>query len=255
MNDRFDHELSQGLAQQVEAARSVPEAHVAAAQVALQARLAHRSARRRPGATRWLGAALTAAAALAIVLALPFLPQSEPAFAAVRRHLLEFGTLSMQVEQYSAGRPLQQSRVLLDAQGRVRVDVGEQLSMVLDSAQGRMLMLLHGPRVARPMALPAVPPEAAGPVDLLQQIREFQGEARRLPQTRMIEGRVAHGWELALPSTTLVLWADAQGLPLAMEQDSGGLQLRFRFEFEPALAPGQLATTLPPGYTWAEADE
>jgi hypothetical protein len=255
MNGRFDQELSQPLAQQVEAARAVPETHVAAAQVALQARLARAAAPRSRTTVRWLGAALTAAAALAIVLALPFLPQSEPAFAAVRRHFVEFGTLSMQVEQFFGDRPLQTSRVLLDAQGRVRVDVGEQLSLVLDRARGQMLMLLHGPRLARQMPLPVLPPEAAGPVDVLQQIREFQGKARRLPQTRMIEGREAHGWELALPSTTLVLWADAQGLPLAMEQDSGGLQLRFRFEFEPALAPGQLETSVPPGYTLATADD
>jgi hypothetical protein len=255
MNARFDHELSQALAQQVEAARAVPEAHVAAAQAALRARLARQPVPRRTPAARWLGAALTAAAALAIVLALPFLPRSEPAFAAVRQHFVGFGTLSMRVEQFFDGRALQHSRVLLDARGRVRVDVGEQLSLVLDRTRGEMLMLLHGPRLARQLPLPALPPEAAGPVDVLQQIREFQGEARRLPQTRVIDGTLAHGWELALPSTTLVLWADAQGLPLAMEQDNGGLQLRFRFEFEPALAPGQLETSVPPGYALAAADD
>ena len=255
MNGRFDHELSPTLAQQVAAARSVPEDSVATAQQALQARLARAAAPRRRAPVRWIGAAVTAAAALAILLALPFLPQSEPAFAAVQRHFLAFRTLSMQIEQTVAGRSLQQTRVLVDSERRVRVDVGTQLSMVLDPAQGKMLTLLHAPRLALPMPLPATPPAAAGPVDVLQKIREFQGQARRLPQTRLIDGREAHGWELALPSTTLVLWADAQGLPLAMEQANGGVQLRFRFAFDVALQPGELETTLPPGYRWAEAEE
>lgn len=255
MNGRFDHELSPTLAQQVAATRNVPEASVAAAQRALQARLAREAVPRRGASARWIGAAVTAAVALAIVLALPFLPQSEPAFAAVQRHFLAYRTLSMQVEQRFAGRTLQHTRILLDATGRGRVDVGEQLSMVFDPAAGSLLTLLHGPRQALQMPLSAAPATAAGPLDVLQQIREFQGEAQPLAQTRVIDGQVAHGWELVLPSTTLTLWADAQGLPLAMEQDDGGLQLRFRFAFDVTPAPGQLEATLPPGYTWAASDE
>jgi hypothetical protein len=254
MNGRFDHELSQSLAPHAEAARGVPEADVAAAQRALQARLTRATATPRRVRVRWLGAALTAAAALAILLALPFLPQSEPAFAAVQRHFLQFRTLSMQVEQTVGGQPLQQSRILLAADGRMRVDVGEQLSMVLDPPRGVLLMLLHGPRRARSMPVPAVPP-AAAQLEFLREIRAFQGEARRLPQTRVIDGRAAQGWELALPATTLTLWADAQGLPLAMEQANGGLQLDFRFEFDLEPEPGQLEATLPPGYAWAKSDE
>ena len=254
MNGRFDHELSQSLAQQVEAARAVPEADVATAQAALQARLTRATATRRRAPARWFGAALTAAAALVIVLALPFLPQSEPAFAAVQRHFLQFRTLSMQVEQSFGGRPLQRSHILLAADGRMRVDVGAQLSMVFDPPRGVMLMLLHESRQARSMPVTAAAP-AAAQLDFLREIRAFQGEARRLPQTRVIEGREAQGWELVLPATTLTLWADAHGLPLAMEQSNGGLQLHFRFAFDVAADPGQLDATLPPGYTWATSDE
>jgi hypothetical protein len=255
MNGRFDHELSHALAQRVEAVRAVPEPDVVAAQRTLQARLTHGLAPARRASVRWLGAALTAAAALVILLALPFLPQSEPAFAAVQRHFLQFRTLSMRIEQTVGGQPLQQTHVLLAADGRMRVDVGEQLSMVLDPPRGVLVMLLHGARQARSMPVVAVPAAAAAPLDFLHEIRAFQGEARRLPRTRVIGGRQAQGWELALPATTLTLWADAQGLPLAMEQANGGVHLDFRFEFDVEPKPRQLEATLPPGYTWAKPDE
>lgn len=254
MNDRFEYELSSGLARHVRAASATPADAAVAAQRRLEARLQRRVRPADTGGLRWLAVAATLAMAATILIAVPFLSDSSHAFAAVRDHFRNFETLSMRIEQSFGGKPLQTSRVLVDAAGRVRTDVGDQVSVIVDAPRGQVLTLLHGPRRAMRMPLPEMADSPGAALDWLEEIRAFRGKAERLEETRTIDGRQALGWALDVDGTRLTLWADHDGLPLAMEQGGGGLQLRYRFAFDVPVPPGSLSADVPPGYTLGRPD-
>src|SRR5690606_40817037 len=89
----------------------------------------------------------------------------------------------------------------------------------------------------------------------LDQLREFQGEARQLEATRVMDGKVAHGWALDVEGTPIVLWVDGSDLPLAMETGGeGGLSIHYRFAFDVDLPPGYLSSEIPEGYQPVERD-
>lgn len=207
--------------------------------------------------------ALGAALALCALLAWPLLKQdgSSSAFAAVRAHFMNFKTLSMQIEQYVGGTRIQQTRVLVDAQGTTRTDVGEQLSIVVDLQKREVLTLLHDVKRARRTALPiGTAPTSGQTFDWLAEIRQFRGQAIRLPTQRLIDNQPAQGWQLDIGSQTMVLWVDKDGLPLSMEQhtgadDRGGMRLNYRFSFDGALDESQMSTMMPPGYAIDEGTE
>ncbi|MCC7250028.1 MAG: hypothetical protein IT473_15505 [Lysobacter sp.] len=66
----------------------------------------------------------------------------------------------------------------------------------------------------------------------------------------------AHGWLLKLPGGDMTLWADDDGLPLAMrQQGGGGLEIDYRFEFDRPITPGWLSSDPPAGDTPVAPDE
>jgi len=244
------------LAQHIDSARAVPDAVVDAAQARLQQRL-HTRGLGRAVRMRWLPLAGATALALAFLLITPMLPLHRDAFAAVRAHFANFNTLTMQIEQHFGGQPLQTTQMRLRADGSLRSDVGDQVSVIIDIPQHRMLTLLHGPREALSMELPAQPGSTDDALNWLQEIRQFQGEAEQMQQTRNIAGIEASGWKLALRSTSLTLWATDDGLPLAMAMEQsgeGGLRMDIRFEFDLPLADEVTSSNVPAGYTVVEAD-
>ncbi|GHA86414.1 hypothetical protein [Cognatilysobacter bugurensis] len=255
MRSGFRHELSRRLVAWVDASDAAPPLGATeAAQQRLLARV--HSARSRPGPVRahWLAAASAAVLAI-VVLALPLWTEQGTAFADVQAHLRDFRTLSMQVEQRHGDRVIQRSRTVVDARGVLRTDVGAELSVVVDPVRGRVLTLQHGPKHAMTMPLE----QAAGGPDAalkwLAQIRNFKGQAQRLDSTRTIDGRVAHGWALDISGNRMVLWADRDGLPLAMENGGpGGLEIRYRFRFNVPLARGYLSSDVPGGYRLVDED-
>lgn len=250
MNPSFENELSHALAGHVDATAAVPEAAVAAAQHRLTARLQQVAQPPRLKRQRGLAFAGIAAVALAAMLVLPLLPDSGRAFAAVRAHFSNFDTLTMQVQQHHNGILLQTTEMLLDADGSLRTDVGDQMSVVVDQTRHELLILLHEPRQARVTPLPNVQARPDAALDWLQQIREFQGEAKKLKQTRMIDGREAQGWALDTGAMQLLLWVDDQGLPIAMEQSGvAKMEMRYRFQFNVPVPSGHLSSVVPAGYT------
>jgi hypothetical protein len=93
-------------------------------------------------------------------------------------------------------------------------------------------------------------------LDWLDEIRDFQGAAERLPKTRVINGRKSIGWKLNTGGSEVVLWADESGLPLEMQLGgSGPMLLRFDFDFNPPLAAGMFSTEVPAGYSLAKAED
>ncbi len=256
MNQPVEQQLSAALAEHVEATAAVPDAAVSAAQRKLISRL-HRAGEPKLnyGRRRLAYAAVMAMTAGALII-LPLLPDSGRAFAAVRAHFLDFNTLAMQVEQRFNGETVQTSHMLVGADGSVRTDVGDQLSIIVDNSRRQLLTLLHDSREASLMSLPALPSTPDASLDWLEEIRQFQGKAVRLKHTRSIDGRQAQGWALDLGATLMVLWVDAEGLPIAMEQDaSASLEIRYRFQFNVPVSPGQLSSVVPAGYALQKLEQ
>jgi hypothetical protein len=256
MNHRHEDELSATLAAHVRSTDAVPEDASDRAQIKLAARMQQARRPTRAPARAWWAVTATAVLAIAIIIAGPMLSGGGDAFAAVQAHFRHFTTLSMTITQRYNGQPLQTSHTLVDARGVVRTDVGDQLSVIVDAPRGRLLTLLHEPRQAMIASIPKNKPVAGDALSWLDDLRNFKGKATPLPDTRIIDGRTAHGWSLEAGGTTMELWADPDDLPLAMrQQGDGGLEIDYRFEFDLPIAPGLLSSDPPAGYTPVAPDE
>jgi hypothetical protein len=258
MKDCFEHELAPEVAALVRSARLDTAGAEAAdsAQGRLMAKLLPRASRR-PGAVRsWRWIAATASLATVLLLAGPMLVGSGDAFASVQKRFRDFQWLSMTVTQRFRGQALQTSRTLVNRDGLLRTDVGSQLSVVVDPKRGRVLTLLHDERKAMLFALPKTEGPASNRLQWLDDLRAFKGKATPLPTARTIDGRRARGWQLDLRGQRMQIWADSEGLPLQMLQLPGnGLEIDYRFDFNPAVAARHISSEPPPGYTVAEPDE
>lgn len=198
-------------------------------------------------------ASLCAVSVLGVLL---FLGDQGAAFAAVQQRLRDFATLRLTVEQRVGGEHLQTSHILLDRSGSVRTDVGDDVTVVVDTRSRHVLTLLHGARVALRTPLPAGSmPRTEDALRWLDAIRDFRGEAQRLPGTRSFDGAEATGWQLDTQGMRIVLWADDDGLPHAMDLGGdGGLALDYRFEFDRPIEPALLSAGVPAGYTLQQPD-
>lgn len=259
MSQRFDHELSAPLAEQVREADTVPADAVERAQQRLSQRLSERPRNevrpRRMRARRWIAASALAALLVVVVMSVPMLSGGGDAFAAVQDRLRHFVHLEMNVTQRVQGRVIQTSRTLIDAHGVLRTDVGDQLSIVVDPQRGRLLSLLHESRQASVTVLTTGQASPQNTLRWLDDLRNFKGDATRLPGTRMIDGRRAQGWSLRVRGMDMEIWADADGLPLTMRQKNGaGLEIDYRFTVDGPVAPGRLSSDPPPGYALVAAD-
>ena len=256
MNRHHENELSATLAAHVRSTDAVPEDANNRAQIKLTARMQQARRPARAPARAWWAVTATAVLAIAAIIAGPMLSGGGNAFAAVQAHFQHFTTLSMTITQRYGGKPLQTSHTLVDARGIVRTDVGDQLSVIVDAPRGRVLTLLHEPRQAMIATIPKNEPVADDALSWLDDVRNFKGQATPLPDTRIIDGRTARGWTLEAGGTTMELWADAEGLPLAMRQLGGGeLEIDYRFEFDQPIAPELLSSDVPAGYTPVAPDE
>lgn len=256
MTHRHEHELSERLAAHVRSTDAVPDEAIHRAQAQLTARMQQARRPARAPARAWWAVTATAVLAIAVIIAGPMLSGGGDAFAAVQAHFRHFDTLSMTITQRFDGQPLQTSHTIVDARGVVRTDVGDQLSVIVDAPRGRLLTLLHDSRQAMIATIPKNKPAADDALSWLDDVRNFKGQAAPLSDTRIIDGRTAHGWSLQAGGTTMELWADADGLPLAMRQlGGGGLEIDYRFEFDRPIAPGLLSSDVPAGYAPVAPDE
>lgn len=207
---------------------------------------------RKPRVGGWLAAAASAVVAAVAVVLLPLNPSQAMAFSEVQKHFRDFQKLRFDMEQRVNGHPLMKSRIAVLADGSVRTEVGDDIVVVVNTQERRVLTLVKAEHVAVVSPLPA-PGTKDDAMDWLSDIRDFQGLATPLSETRLIDGRRAHGWELALPDGQgkVLLWADEAGLPLEMkvDQPNAAIDTSFRFEFEPALPADYFSTEVPAGYT------
>jgi outer membrane lipoprotein-sorting protein len=197
----------------------------------------------------WLAAAASAVVAVMALLVLPFGPMPALAFSEVQQHFRDFDTLRFEIEQRMNGDLLVKQRVSVLANGSVRAEVGEDIVVIVNTQEMRVMTLVKPERIAV-----VTPLDNAGTkedaTDWLQDIRDFQGAAKALPGTRFIRGQRAMGWELPMEQGKVTLWANQHGLPLEMQLDQGvALQMSFRFEFDAELPDGLFSTEVPAGYT------
>jgi hypothetical protein len=240
------------------ATRASDEAAVREAQRKLEDAIARRMADRRPTVkgtrkTGWLAAAASAVAAVLAIVWLPLNPT--PAFAAVQKHFRDFQTLRFVIDQRVDGQPTIQTRVQATRSGNVRTEVGDDVVVIVNSSQQRVLTLIRPSHLAivSPLARPV---EEEDTMKWLKDIREFQGAATALPDARTIDGQQAFGWQLEVAGIDMVLWATAEGLPLAMTMNSSAqLQLDFHFEFDLPLADESFGTEVPAGYSLAPQED
>lgn len=230
------------------------EASTASAQQKLLRRIAAAPRRERSPLRRFGAVAATACAVLvlgaAVFLGNLAAPDGGLAFASVQRQLGDFDALVMRMVQTSHGGVVQETLVTTLRDGRTRVDVGDQVSVIVDPVAGHATTLLHAARQAMRFEVPkAGLGEADDALQWLEELREFRGEATLLAGTRDIDGQEAHGWALQAGGMDVLLWATAEGIPLEMTlSDGGGLLLEFEFDFDPTIAPGTLDAAVPPGY-------
>jgi hypothetical protein len=222
-----------------------------AAIVARAAKVATRKPAPRVGG--WLAAATSAAVVAVAMLWLPLNPTPALAFAQVQQHLRDFRTLRFDMEQRMNGEVMMKTRVNVTRDGNVRTDVGDDISVIVNSSERRVITLVHAERMAVVSPLGAPVKEEA--LDWLKEIRDFQGAATQLPQARVIGGQQAHGWGLQTNGGKVVLWATDEGLPLEMTLGgSTSLQLSFRFEFDLPIDAKTFSTEVPAGYSLAQED-
>ena len=197
----------------------------------------------------WLAAAASAVVAVMTLMLLPLGPMPAMAFSEVQQHFRDFKTLRFEIEQRMNGDLLVEQQVSVLANGSVRVEVGEDIVVIVNTQEMRVMTLVKPERVAV-----VTPLDKAGTkedaTDWLDEIRKFQGTAKALPDTRFIRGHRARGWELPLEGGTITLWANQEGLPLEMTLDQGvALEMSFRFEFDASLPAELFSTEVPAGYT------
>jgi hypothetical protein len=242
------------------AAHEPDEAHVQAAQRKLEtaiaahvARTARAASKMRALAPRRLGGWLVATVSAAVVtVALLWSPLSAPAalaFTTVQQHFRDFRTLRFELDQRMNGQVSMKTRVTLTRAGDVRADVGDDLTVIVNQAERRVLMLQHQARVAVVMPLSAAA-ERDDALRWLDDVRDFQGVAEALPEVRTIRGARARGWRLEAGGTPIELWANEDGLPLQMVVGATeSLQLDFAFEFDADIPPRTFNVDIPEGYS------
>lgn len=230
--------------------------HIEAAQRKLNARL-----RSTGGTSSWrhTGWAWAAAAVMA-VLVLPmviWMPGSSGslAFAEVQRYFTDFHSLRVHMTTRLRDQTLLDMRTRMDDQERIRVDVGEDFSYVIDSQNETMLQLFHGQQRALRVPLKdsdEQPPEEA--LGWLEELREYQGVATPIDQPSMIRGREATGFRLEAGGLEMVLWATPEGEPMRMEMrplgepDVAAPITRLEFFFNESLDDSWFSLALPAGY-------
>lgn len=249
-------ELSPNLSAHLSALDVAPsDAATEAAQRKLEARLSrHRPLElmRRP----WIGW-VAAAASGCLVLALVMLPAAQGiAFATAQRHLRDFTTLSLTIEQRSQGIDMPTIHVRMNHAGDARTDIGKASTTVVNLGEHRILTLLHDSHMAMLTPLPVS--ASARPADnlaWLDAISRFQGKATRLPEKRTIDGRPTTGWKVDTEGMHITLWADSDGLPRAIDINGGQvLSQRMHVSVDQPMDASVFSTRVPARYRLMPTD-
>lgn len=221
----------------------------------VSARTSASSRRANRAAGGWLAATASALVVAVVLLWMPLTPTPALAFSAVQEHFRDFRTLRFDMTQQVDGQKGLVTRVATTRDGKLRTDVGADVSVIVNTAEGRVLTLIHPEHVAMESPIGGTT-GADDSMDWLEDIRKFQGAAVRLPEPRTIDGRRAYGWKLQVQNLDIVLWATEGGLPLEMNMNGAGkMHFDFHFEFDVQLPDAMFSTAIPAGYSRAKAED
>ena len=249
----MNYELSSRLASMLDSLSAVDadDAVVEEAQLRLRRSLAMASPPRRRAAVKWLSAAAAACTAIVAMLVASLGPTV--AFADVQQHFAIYRTLSFVLDTRSSGESIQQMHVFTNADGDVRTDIGQDVSVVVNARQHQVLTLLHGAHAA--MRFPVAASRKDDPLQWLKEIRDYKQAAESLG-TKKLEGVTAHGWHLQVAGMDTELWASDDGLPLQMlVKQAPNIELDFRFTFDQELSADLFSTEVPKGYVLGKAED
>lgn len=212
---------------------------------------------RKPGRSFNAGWGWATAAVLAVlaVPALMLMPGSNGslAFAQVQSYFTAFDTMKARMTTQMNGNTILAMDILVDDQDRTRLDAGEDFSFIIDPQRKMMLQLFHRQQLA--IEVP-IEDDSAGPQDdpmeWLAQIREFQGQAHRLVDERVIRGQDAVGFRLTNQAIDMTLWATESGEPLLLEMQTGqedpATTTNIDFEFNQSVDAERFSLTPPADY-------
>jgi hypothetical protein len=209
----------------------------------------------------------TAAALAVLILPLVLLvpsPGSGVAFADVQRYFSSFSTLKVEFATRVAGHVTFELTVRLDDSNRARVDVPGQFTMIEDHLAGKSLHLNHQAREARVIDLAQKEWAEPDALDVLDQIREFEGQAELLEDRTAVRGHEAIGFELIAGGQPMTLFVTESGMPLRLlinragpsgnESSESLMETVIDFYFDEPIDPGIFALDIPSDYQRAEAE-
>ncbi len=211
-------------------------------------------ARREPLKARsgWLRLAGVTAGVAAIALLLSVAPTLLPqryggGIAQAQAWFEHYRTLHLVMTTWQGDAELARLQVWTDADGTTRVEV-PPITHIVDPKNDRMHTLLPGGQVmSRAIGLGQAEVPLEQELGWLQELRDFQGQAKVLEERRVIKGVDAMGWGLSLPSGEFELWVDpSDNRPLLMENElPGGLVMVSSFTFDAPLPAGVFDVTRP----------
>ena len=225
--------------------------------------LVARSRRARFGApaafarARLAGCGATAAVVAVAMLWLPLGSAPVLAFAQVQEHFRDFRTLRFDVEQRMNGKVVMKSRVSVTRDGNVRTDVGDVISVIVNSTEMQVLTL-HAFRARRDRRRRSTCPRRRTMRWPGSRIfANSRARRRRCRRPGMIGGR--EGLRMgARDRRRATSCCGPRKMDLPLEMTLGGarrLQLNFDFEFDPQLAAQMFSTEIPAGYSRGEAED
>lgn len=225
----------------INAAREVDEAALGAAVADFRARLPGVKPARKsiPAWLRYSGA--VALLVLAIGIVPTFLPNQpgNQAFAQVQAWFEDYQTMQADISMRQGAQQVSEVKVWSLANGATRVEV-PPIVHIVDPQRNVMHTLLPGGQVMSQEIGPGVAANAGeSHLGWLDEIRDFQGIADVLDESRTIDEIDALGWQLNLEGQSHTLWVDpADNRPLLMEAElPGGLSMAVQFRFNQVLPP------------------
>lgn len=221
-----------------------------------RARLPRQTVSRPARLIRWVGAAT--AAMLVIIVGPQLVPgDNGTAFAEVQAWFENYETVHVRTETHQHEAVLTEMNIWVTADGDMRLESGP-IVQIFDPEAGVIHILLPGEQVMTVEAGgEALEGEAmrSEVMAWLEEIREFQGQAQPLADTRSIQGVEAIGYRLDIDQTNMVLWAEsATNRPLLMEvMLPGDAIMRSHIQFDQPLpenafsVPAQYEPVTPEG--------
>ena len=196
-----------------------------------------------------LAAAALMLTGLAVTLPLILPGGSGSAFADVQQWFQSFQTLSVRTQIRTADSPLVDIQTFATNDGNVRIEQAGSVH-IITAGTGTFSTLLPERRYfSKPIAVQNMDSDASSDgLKWVNELRDFQGDAVLLEETRHQHGRLLVGHQLVIDATDLTLWSDsATNQPVSLQgQLPGGLTLNTEFTFNTEFDPAMF--DIPPGY-------